>query len=169
MWPIDDIPRWFNVLYVSLMLDECVFLFFHLFFVWFISFFLFVIVWFDQGLIHTLSRSEKSSYKLNVYYFFFLQRIASFIFAPDLPRVSWTKLGPRVVNKMADNEISGKRKRSKAFYVGQKRRVSPLLTWFKSNNFFFLKISWKPHLFAHFSEKRTRTSCARNERSACHV
>ena len=70
---------------------------------------------------------------------------------------------------MADNEISGKRKRSKAFYVGQKRRVSPLLTCFKSNNFFFLKISLKPHLFAHFSEKRTRTSCAGNERSACHV
>lgn len=130
---------------------------------------LFVIVWFDQGLIQ--KKSEKISYKLNVY--FFLQRIASFIFAPDLPLVSWTdwdlKLGPRVVNKMADNEISGKRKRSKVFYVGQKRRVSPLLTWFKSNNFFFLKISLKPHLFAHFSEKRTRTSCSRNERSACHV
>lgn len=32
--------------------------------------FLFVIVWFDQGLIHTLNRSEKISYKLNVYFFF---------------------------------------------------------------------------------------------------
>ena len=40
-------------------------------FICFLSGLLFVIVWFDQGLIHTLNRSEKSSYKLNVYLFFF--------------------------------------------------------------------------------------------------
>ena len=49
-----------------------------LFFVWFVGFFLFVIVWFDQGLIHTLNRSEKISYKLNVYFFLCKESPVSF-------------------------------------------------------------------------------------------
>ena len=57
-------------------------------------FFLFVIVWFDQGLIHTLNRSEKISYKLNVNFFFFWQRITSFISrqtSPSLVELTGTK------------------------------------------------------------------------------
>ena len=78
------------------MVYECflllLLLFVHLF-LFGLLFFLFVIAWFDQGLIHTLNGSEKISYKLNVYTFFCKELPVSFSrqTSPSLVELTGTK------------------------------------------------------------------------------
>ena len=149
-------------------------------FICFLSGLLFVIVWFDQGLIHTLNRSEKSSYKLNVYLFFFffflfffLQRMASFIFAPDLPLVSWTdwdlNWDQGWYTKWRTTKSVESASVRKHFTWDKKEGLVHYSLGLKVITFSSWKLVWRLIYLRIFSEKRTRTSCARNERSACHV